>query len=284
MVVAAEDSNPQVAGKGLRALRAAGIQVECGLLSERARALNAGFFSRFERGRPWVRVKLASSIDGRIALRSGLSRWISGESSRRDAHFWRARSDVLLSSAATVCADNPRLNVRLSADELKIDDLPAPKPLKVVVDSRLKTSPQAQVYADNSVVACCEGYDAEAYRRNGVEVWFLPADERGKLSLPALLAHLADRQINEVQVEAGSHMFALLLQQRLCDELLLYMAPSLLGEQARPLVSLGSLVDLEHAPRLMLDHVCRLGDDLRLRYLMRRDLADAMPEGGDQHV
>lgn len=265
VVVAVEDPNPLVAGRGMQTLRAAGIQVECGLLGEQARALNAGFFSRFERGRPWVRVKMASSLDGRIALTSGLSQWISNESSRRDAHFWRARSDALLSSATTVCADDPRLNVRLSAEDLGLDGLPVPQPLKVIADSQLKTSPHARVYAGNSVVACCRGHDAEAYESMGIDVWLMPADEHDKLLLPALLERLAEKQINEVQVEAGGQLFALLLQQGLCDELLLYVAPCLLGDQARPMAQLGLLNELDQARRLRFDEVCQLDGDLRLR-------------------
>lgn len=265
VVVASEDSNPQVAGQGLQALRAAGIEVQCGLLSEQARALNAGFFSRFERGRPWVRVKLASSLDGRIALRSGASQWISNEKSRRDVQFWRARSNAVLSSAATVCTDNPQLNVRLSADDLDIGDMPVPQPLKVIVDSHLKTPPDAQVYADNnSVVVCCAGHDANAHENRGNKMWVMPTDENAKVSLPALMTRLAEEQINEVQVEAGSRMFALLLQHHLCDELLLYMAPCLLGDQAQALVRLGRLDNLAQAQRLVFNQVRQLDDDLVL--------------------
>jgi len=197
VVAAVEDPNPQVAGRGLEALRAGGIDVRCGLLEAEATEMNIGFFSRMNRGRPWVRVKIAASLDGRTALYNGVSQWITSDAARADSHAWRARACAILTGIGTVAADNPQLNVRLVQTTRQ--------PLKVLVDSRLDVDPQAKLFDGSAVLVACAVDDPERVarlREVGVEVVTLP-NEQGKVDLPALLKELARRGINEVHAEAG---------------------------------------------------------------------------------
>ncbi len=229
VVAAVKDPFTQVNGQGLERLRAAGISVETGLLEIPARALNRGFFSRIERGRPWMRVKLAMSLDGRTALPGGDSKWITGEPARRDVHRWRARAGALLTASGTVLADNPNLTVRLD------DDTPFVAPLRVVLDVGLAIPAQSHVLDAEAPTVFFHAPDVKmsaAFRgRDRVAV----PETAGRLDLPAVLGELARRGINEVQVEAGATLAGALLRQGLVDELLLYVAPVLLGEQGLPL-------------------------------------------------
>jgi diaminohydroxyphosphoribosylaminopyrimidine deaminase/5-amino-6-(5-phosphoribosylamino)uracil reductase len=261
VVVAAEDPFAQVDGRGIAKLRAAGIAVEAGLLREPARELNIGFFSRIERQRPWVRVKLAMSLDGRTALANGASSWITGEPARADVQRWRARSSVILSASGTVLADNPRLTVRLPDGDAHA------APTRVILDRSLRTPGGAHVL-DGSVPTLVLHGDGtprhDMARFDHVEVQSVAMRE-GRLDLAAVLALLAARDANEVHVEAGAVLCGALFAAGLADELLLYVAPVFLGDAARPLLALPSLTDMADRWQLRLHDQRHVGQDLRLR-------------------
>jgi diaminohydroxyphosphoribosylaminopyrimidine deaminase/5-amino-6-(5-phosphoribosylamino)uracil reductase len=258
VVVAVADPNPLVAGQGVARLRAAGVAVEIGLLADEARELNIGFFSRMERGRPWLRMKAAVSLDGRSALDNGASQWITGEAARTDGHAWRKRAGALLTGVGTVQDDNPRLDVRLVAT--------ARQPLRVVVDSRLALPPGARILdAPGAVLVYGAEPAAErfaALQARGAEVALLPG-ANGKVDLRAMLDDLARRGINELHVEAGSKLNGSFVREGLVDEWLVYVAPRLLG-RGRGLADFGPLQTLVDAVALRFHTVDRVGDDLRL--------------------
>jgi diaminohydroxyphosphoribosylaminopyrimidine deaminase/5-amino-6-(5-phosphoribosylamino)uracil reductase len=261
VVVAAVDPFPQVAGAGVARLRAAGIQVDMAGadVAAAARDINIGFFSRIERGRPWVRMKIAASLDGRTALDNGVSQWITGPQARQDGHVWRRRASAVLTGIGTLLADDPRLDVRLVAS-------PA-QPLRVVLDSRWNTPPNARVLAPpGSVViygASDPGERGAALAASGAEIAELRS-VAGQVDLVALLADLARRGVNELHVEAGARLNAAFLAAGLVDELLIYLAPRLLGI-GRGMATLGPFEQLGLAP--LFRHVeCRnVGADMRLR-------------------
>ena len=268
VVYALPDPNPRVAGGGGARLEAAGVRVAAGLLAAEAAELNAGFLKRMRTGRPWVRVKLAMSLDGRTALASGASRWVSGEAARADVQHWRARSAAILTGVGTVLADDPRLDVRLA-------DAPAaaPRPLRVVLDSTLRTPPAARLFTvpgEVLIITALGASDARweprcaALAAHGARIETLPAAQ-ARVPLAAVLERLGELEINELQVEAGPTLAGELLRQGLCDELLLYVAPKLLGPAARPLLALPEPASLAAAPELRIAEVARVGDDLRLR-------------------
>ena len=269
VVAAMRDPFPQVDGAGFARLREAGITVAYGLLEDQARQLNRGFLSRVERGRPWLRVKLAMSLDGRTALANGDSKWITGEDARRDVMRWRARAGALLTGAGTVLADDPRLTVRFDAGETPTGAPDFVPPLRVVLDPGLATIARGQVRQGDAPTLYLHAPDAKPPRgfdapRAAVPV-LQDALGRGGLDLEAVLRHLAAaHQINEVQVESGATLAGALLRAGLVDELLLYVAPVLLGAAARPLFD-GLGID-EMAQRLHLRTVetRRVGEDLRL--------------------
>ena len=257
VVAAMRDPFPQVDGAGFEKLRAAGIVVDSGLMEAQARELNRGFLSRIERGRPWLRVKLASSLDGRTAMASGDSKWISGEAARRDVQQWRARSGALLTGAGTVLADDPQLTVRLDDGS---DFLP---PLRVVLDPGLATVARGRVREGDAPTLYLHAPEAKPPRGLQGDHVAVPVD-KGRFDLDAVLRLLATRGINEVQVEAGATLAGAFLAAGLVDELLLYIAPVLLGERARPLFD-GLHIDAM-AERLRLRTVDSrsIGGDLRL--------------------
>lgn len=258
VVAAMQDPNPLVAGQGLAWLRDAGLIVESGLLANEARELNIGFVSRMERGRPWVRLKAAASLDGRTALENGSSQWITGPDARRDGHRWRARACAILTGIGTVRDDDPQLTVR--------DVETARQPLRVVVDSRLEIDPSARVLQGERVlvVAAVENHLlASIIEARGAEVIFLPSDA-GKVDLQALMRELAKRGINELHVEAGFKLNGSLLREGLVDELLLYLAPSLIGDASRGLFNLPALDDLAEKRALQWRDVRQVGSDLRV--------------------
>lgn len=258
VVVAVQDPNPQVAGEGIAKLRAAGIAVECGLLEAAARELNAGFFARMTRGTPWLRSKIAASLDGRTALANGASQWITGDAARRDVQHWRARSCAVLTGIATVLADDARLNVRDLATERQ--------PLRAVLDSSLRMPPDARMLQGGNVLIYAAVHDAEkiaALEQAGAAVSVLP-DGNGRVDLPAMLRDLAQRGCNEVLLEAGSTLNGAMLRAGLVDEVLLYVAPQLLGDRARGIAQLGELTALDQRIGLKWQDVRQVGNDLRI--------------------
>ena len=257
VVAAMRDPFPQVDGAGFDKLRAAGIAVESGLMEAQARELNRGFLSRIERGRPWLRVKLASSLDGRSAMASGDSKWISGEASRNDVQQWRARSGALLTGAGTVLADDPQLTVQLDESSEFVP------PLRVVLDPGLATVARGRVREGDAPTLYLHAPEAKPPRGLQADHVAVPV-RNGRFDLDAVVRLLATRGINEVQVEAGATLAGAFLAAGLVDELLLYIAPVLLGERARPLFD-GLHIDAM-AERLRLRTVDSrsVGGDLRL--------------------
>ncbi len=258
VVAAMEDPNPRVNGHGLERLRAAGIDVRCGLLEREARALNPGFVSRMTRGLPWVRLKAAASLDGRTALHDGTSQWITSAEARADGHAWRARACAILTGIGTVKDDDPQLNVRL------VDT--SRQPLKVLVDSRLEVDLEARMLKGGQTLVVCavDHPDKRAELKDrGVEVLMIP-NESGKVDLPALMRELAQRGVNELHVEAGFKLNGSLLREGCVDELLVYIAPVLLGD-AVGMFDLPALRSLDESRRFEFVEVSRVGPDLRLR-------------------
>jgi diaminohydroxyphosphoribosylaminopyrimidine deaminase/5-amino-6-(5-phosphoribosylamino)uracil reductase len=267
VVHAIEDPNPLVAGKGTQALRAAGIVVDSPLLAAEAEAQNRGFFARMRRGRPWVRVKLAASLDGRTALANGRSQWLTGEAARRDAHAWRARSSAVMTGIGTVLADDPELTAR--PEELGIRVL---QPKRVVVDSGLRTPPAAKLFAarggGEAIVFSGAGAARDDSRRRALEsagarVETVAANPH--CDLAEVVTRLGALEINSVWVEAGPTLSGALLAEGLVDELIVYYAPCLLGNSARGMFELPVFSDLDERYRLLVDDIARIGDDLRIR-------------------
>jgi diaminohydroxyphosphoribosylaminopyrimidine deaminase/5-amino-6-(5-phosphoribosylamino)uracil reductase len=257
VVCAMRDPNP-VAAHGAKRLNAAGIEVEHGLLEDDARELNIGFVSRMTRGRPWVRMKVAATLDGRSALADGTSQWITGEAARLDGHRWRARACALLTGIGTVKADDPQLSVRGV-------DTPR-QPLRVVVDSRLETPTTARILQGGNVLLFCASDDParrRALEAKGAEVVVL-ANPTGKVDLPPMLERLARRGVNELHVEGGFKLNGSLVREGCVDEFLLYLNPSLLGDTAQGMVNLAAPASLEARTRLRLHTVERVGEDLRV--------------------
>ena len=267
VVVAAEDPFPQVDGRGVARLRAAGITVDVGLLREAARELNIGFFSRIERGRPFVRVKLAMSLDGRTALANGVSTWITGEAARADVQRWRARSSAILSGSGTVLADNPRLTVRLNAlSPGKAGGEGFKPPLRVILDRQLRTPAGSHVLDGSTPTLVLHGAAASCADDRFARVERMAiATQNEALDLRAVLALLADRGCNEMHVEAGPTLCGALFAAGLVDELLLYIAPLLLGDAARPLLHLPTLSDMARRWQLRVIDQRQLGADWRLQ-------------------
>jgi len=258
VVMAIEDPFPLVAGRGAARMRAAGIEVVEGVLADEAREVNIGFFSRVQRSRPWVRLKVAVSLDGRSGLPNGVSQWITGEAARIDGHSFRKRASALLTGVGTVLEDDPRLDVRLVETPRQ--------PLRVVVDSRLETPPAARILAapGTALVYAAQADAAReaALREVGAEIAYAPGPN-GKVDLPAMLNDLATRGVNELHVEAGHKLNGSFVREGLVDEFLVYMAPRLLGV-GRELAAFGPLERLEDTLDLQFASVTPLGDDLRL--------------------
>lgn len=258
VVVAVQDPNPRVAGEGIARLRAAGIAVDCGLMEAEARELNAGFFARMTRGTPWLRSKIAASLDGRTALANGVSQWITGDAARLDVQHWRARSCAVLTGIATVLADDTRLDVR--------DVATGRQPLRVVLDSRLRMPLTARMLQRGNVQIYAAMNDPEriaALEQAGAAVSVLP-DPNGQVDLPAMLRDLAQRGCNEVLLEAGSTLNGAMLRAGVVDELLLYVAPQLLGDRARGIAQLGELASLDQRIGLKWQDMRQVGNDLRI--------------------
>lgn len=251
VVAAMRDPNP-ASKKGGDALSAAGVRFESGLMEEEARELNIGFVSRMTRGRPWVRMKIAATLDGRTALANGKSQWITGAEARKDGHRWRARACAIATGAGTVRADDPRLTVR---------EVETPRqPLRVVIDSHVETPPQARVLQGEKVLVF-----AAAGGKNlpNAEIVVLP-DAGGKVDLKKMLEELARRGVNELHVEGGFKLNGSLVREGCVDEFLIYLNPSLLGDSAQGMVNLQEMTGLDQRVALKLRSVERIGDDLRV--------------------
>jgi diaminohydroxyphosphoribosylaminopyrimidine deaminase/5-amino-6-(5-phosphoribosylamino)uracil reductase len=264
VVAATGDPNPRVSGAGFAMLRAAGIAVEEGLLGDEARALNPGFISRMTRGRPWLRMKIAASLDGRTALGNGASQWITGPEARADGHRWRARACAILTGIGTVKDDDPQLNVR---------GLDTPRqPLRIVVDSRLEIAPAARILDGGNVLIAAAIDDPAriaALRDRGAEVVVLP-NAAGKVDLAELACELARRELNEIHVEAGFKLNGSLAAAGLIDELLVYLAPSVLGDASRGMFNLRAFESLDERVRLRFMDTLMIGGDLRVRACVER--------------
>lgn len=267
VIVAMTDPNPLVAGRGLEQLRAAGVAVESGVLETEARALNPGFVKRMLHGLPHLSVKMASSLDGKTALRNGASRWITGAPARRDVQFLRARASAILSSASTVLADDPSLDVRLDAQELG-QERSVRQPPRVIVDSRLRLDGTQKLFATGGEVwVYTTSTDSAARSRleeRGARVIAIEADEDGRVCLPAMLRDLANREISEIHCECGAGLAGALVAAGLADELILYLAPHLLGDAARGSFDLGELTAMQQRIETRLREQRQVGDDLRL--------------------
>jgi diaminohydroxyphosphoribosylaminopyrimidine deaminase / 5-amino-6-(5-phosphoribosylamino)uracil reductase len=264
VVFAMQDPNPLVNGRGAELLRNAGIQVESGLMEREAEELNVGFLKRVREGRPWVRVKLGMSLDGRTALASGESKWITGEEARADVQLWRARSSAILTGSGTILADDPRLDVRLPAERRRY-------PTRVVLDRWLRTPPAAKIFAtpgDVVIFAADSEYLAERYAAfagQSVLIETLPQQADGLFNMHDVLVRLAELDVVELFVEAGPILAGALLRESLVDELLIYMAPVVLGPQSRPLFELLEVPSLADAPRFTIIESRLIGTDTRLR-------------------
>ena len=262
------DPNPLVAGRGLERLQQAGIAVQCGVLQTECETLNIGFFQRFKRGRPWVRLKTAASLDGRVALASGASKWLTGESARQDVQRLRARSSAIVTGINTVLADDPALTVRddgvsqASAGRVR-------QPLRIVLDRQLRLTDNLQILADtgNPVLIvttpqAVESQPAVRLERLRKKAEILTLDPT--LDLSAFLAELAIRGVNEVLVEAGGTLAGAFLQQGLCDEYWLYIAPKLLGPEGIPMANIPSVDRLSKVPHFKIQSLVQVGNDVRM--------------------
>ena len=251
VVAAMLDPNPEAAHGG-KQLAAAGIGFEHGLMEADARELNIGFVSRVTRGRPWVRLKIAATLDGRTALADGRSQWITGAEARKDGHRWRARACAILTGIGTVKADDPRLTVR--------DVATSRQPLRVLVDSRLEIPEKAKILSDGRVLIFS---GSESRRKLNAEIINLP-NKDNKVELPAMLRELARRGVNELHVEAGFRLNGSLLREGCVDEFLIYLNPGFLGDEAQGMLALSGITSLEQKVKLNIASLDRVGDDIRI--------------------
>jgi len=258
VVAAMQDPNPRVAGQGFARLAAAGIAVESGLMEQEARELNIGFVSRMTRGRPWVRMKVAASLDGRTALENGESQWITGEAARSDGHHWRARACAVLTGIGTLKEDDPQLNVR----HVKTSR----QPLRILIDSRLEAAPTARLFKQRGVLvfsAAPYPQRAQRFRGRGAEIVVLP-NVHGKVDLPGMLMELGRREINELHVEAGPRLNGSMIEEGCVDELLVYLAPSLIGDTGRGMFHIQPINELAQQRRLSIAQMTQIGEDVRI--------------------
>lgn len=271
VVVAMTDPNPQVSGQGIERIKAAGIVVTQDVLNASARALNPGFIKRMERGLPWVRVKLGTSLDGKIALANGASKWITGPAARRDVQRLRAQSCAIITGSGTVIADNPSMLVR--PEQAELADYPLStvrQPLRVVIDSQEKLTPNWLMFNDGHPVLLVNRHFRAGFSQN-VEQCQLPLSSAGKIDLQALLSELASRGINEVLVESGAGLAGAFMANGLVDELIVYQAPKLLGDKGISMLNLPAYSEVSEAPHLKLTDIRHIAEDIRLTYQLARE-------------
>ncbi len=274
VVIACEDPNPVVSGTGVETLKNAGIEVDVGLFEDQARDINRGFIKRHEQGLPWILIKMAASIDGRTAMASGQSQWVTTPAARHDVQKFRAASCAIVTGSGTQLMDDPSLTVRISQSELGTAD-PLRQPLRVVVDSQLRIQPSARILQQpgSVLIATIEG-DGQRQRVDalvaaGAEIVFLP-ERDGGVDLHALIRELSDRDCNQVMVEAGAGLAGAFIAEGLVDELVCYWAPKLFGHQARPMFNLPiSTIDAHLA--LSVQDVRRIGEDIRMILVPDKD-------------
>ncbi len=266
VIAAMEDPNPLVSGRGLQQLRESGIDASSGLMADEAAALNPGFIKRMREGMPWVRLKMAASLDGRTAMASGESKWITGTAARQDVQRLRARSDAILTGVGTVLADDPSMNVRLGKDELGIQRAPH-QPLRVVLDTDLQTPPAARIFGEDGRLIILHDSDErdrqQALEDKGAELVQMPRVD-GRLDLHRVLQWLAKREVNECHVEAGSVLAGALLRAALVDELIIYMAPHLMGDAARGIAAIPGLLTMSDRIAVEIDDIVAVGKDWRI--------------------
>jgi len=266
VVVAMEDPNPLVAGEGLKRLQAAGIKTKSGLMQAEAAGVNPGFIKRMTQGLPWVRIKLAMSLDGRTAMASGESQWITGQAARRDVQFLRARSEAVLTGIGTVQADDPSMNLRLTPTDLGLED-PVIQPLRVVLDSQLRMSPKAKMLGLEGrtlvVAHASEPAKKKQLEQAGAEVLELPGDG-ARVDLKALMKELAQREVSEIHVEAGAELCGALLEQNLVDELVIYMAGHIMGDSGKGLFMLPGLESMADRRAIRIADIRAVGEDWRI--------------------
>lgn len=262
VVIAMQDPNPLVAGAGIKRLQAQGIEVQTGLMEKEALALNPGFISKMTRGLPYVRSKIAASLDGRTALQNGKSQWITGEAARQDVQNWRAQAGAIITGVGTVLMDNPTMNVRL--------DNVSRQPLRIIIDSQLRTPLNCNMLNSIKHSPVLIVYAVDAQQRHpalsplGAELLCLP-DAQGKVDLKALLKHLAEMDINEILLEAGQGLNGAFLNANLLDELILYYAPKLMGSDAMGMFAIPELSEMKQAIDLQILDIRQFGQDIRVR-------------------
>jgi diaminohydroxyphosphoribosylaminopyrimidine deaminase/5-amino-6-(5-phosphoribosylamino)uracil reductase len=267
VVIAMQDPNPLVAGKGIEKLRQAGIEVITGVLNSQAIELNPGFNKRMTTAYPFVRVKMASSLDGRTALANGLSQWISGEEARQDVQFLRASSSAVLSTAETVIRDDASLNVRLDSAQLK-QEQPVRQPVRVILDRQLRLTGRERLFSIEGEIwlFTCENDELALaeFDQDNVTLFTMCENEEGQFDLKAVLRKLAALGINEIHTECGAKLAGALLQHKLVDELVIYMAPSLLGDQAAGMFDLGEISIMSDRLQLSVQDVRAIGQDIKI--------------------
>ena len=258
VIIAMQDPNPLVAGKGASLLKQSGINVLVGLMGERAKDLNVGFVSRMINNRPWVRMKIAASLDGKTALNNGVSQWITGEAARHDGHRFRARSCAVLTGIGTVLEDDPQLSVRFIETSRQ--------PLRIIIDSQLKIPTTAKVLRGEGELIFTTTDNKErisALKEAGARPIILPS-EKGKIDLAGLMQILADFEINELLIEAGNRLSSAFIREGLVDELIIYLAPHLIGNRAMGMLQLPELTDLSEKYNLKIKDLRMVGEDIRI--------------------
>jgi diaminohydroxyphosphoribosylaminopyrimidine deaminase/5-amino-6-(5-phosphoribosylamino)uracil reductase len=269
-----QDPNPLVAGTGIAKLQAAGIEVISGVLEPEARLLNPGFISRMEKSRPFVRLKMATSLDGRTALKNGKSQWITGKPARLDVQRLRAGSSAILTSAKTVKDDNPSLNLRLSKSELG-QSVEVRQPIRVVIDAKLQLSGEEKIFQSGGEIWIYtlnqSSIDIDRLQAAGAQVSVLDDSGSGKINLATLMSDLARREINEVHTECGQTFAGALIQQQLVDEIIIYMAPKLMGSQSNGAFDLGQVTQMSDSVKCNIEQLRMIGEDIRLTLSLQSD-------------